>query len=196
MGTTVTWWEYNGATPTESAAPNCNWQSLNDSVSPSTTSSLSPITAGNNSVIKIQALKFTSSTSAALSGLSYYIDYNPGGTPWKVVALVPASGTTFSQPSTATQPAALGTVGGSAAVTMPTTSNSLTGRFGGSSFTSSTTGPFATPTSTGSIATGGGTIYGTALYTQLQTSGSATAGLINNNAGNNYVTITAAWTES
>lgn len=149
MPSTQTWSEGNGtgaATETTSRA-DANWKNIDDST---TAYSSSPITAGNNSFTKYQAIKF-GGTYNTLSALSYKVSSNAPGTGLSVVAAVVTSGTT---PSTAAS-------GDSAASTTGTSANFTTTTLGYAAGSSSTT---SNPT------------YGNAYRTQLQTTGSAAPG--------------------
>lgn len=148
MASTQTWSEYNGAGQTETGSRGeCNWKNIDDST---TTYSSSPITAGNNSFTKYQAVKFAG-TYNTLSGLTYKVSSNAPGTGLSVVAAVVTSYTT---------PAATAS-GDSAASTTGTAAN----------FNNGTT-PFAAGTSSTST----NPVYANAYRTQLQTTGSAAPG--------------------
>lgn len=150
MASTQTWSEFNGtsaATETTSRAE-ANWKNIDDST---TTYSSSPITAGNNSFIKYQALKY-GGTWNSLSALTYKVSTATPGTGLSVVASVVTSGTTPSATAS----------GDSAASTSGTSAN----------FNSSST-PYGTGTSS---TTAGGTMYANAYRTQLQTTTSAAPG--------------------
>lgn len=164
MASTQTWDEWNGAgkTRTQTRAE-ANWKNVDDS---STAYSSSPITAGNNSFDKQQAILF-GGTFNSLSSLSYKVSSNTPGTGCSVVAKVIA--TTYTQPATT----ALG--GATAASTTGTSAN----------FVASITDPYAAGVATLSAAG-----YGQVYNTQLQTTGAAGPGDITS------VTITATWTES
>jgi hypothetical protein len=198
MASTQAWYEYNGATPTETAAGSMYWKSVDDNTG--TTYTASPIPANGNSVEKIQALKFSnaSGTTVNLSALSYTVTQNGntalGTSPyWKIMVAVPASGTFFTQPAVGT-PAAMGTRGGTTPVYFPTSGTTVAGSFGtvNQAFTTSTTGPFTTAGGASVALPTGQSVYATALYTQLQTGSSAAAGQIFGSA--QY--LTATWTES
>lgn len=149
MASTQTWSEGNGtnaATETTSRAE-CNWKNVDDST---TAYSSSPITAGNNSFTKYQAIKFAG-TFNQLSSLTYKVSSNAPGTGLSVVAAVVTSGTT---PSTTAS-------GDSAASTTGTSANFTTTAMG-----------YAAGTSTSSTSP----CYGNAYRTQLQTTGSAGPG--------------------
>ena len=206
MATSATWCEYTGTGPTEAvltANINSNWMSTG---AVDTTGSLYanyPITAGQPSFHKIQALKFANAlgnATATISQLSYTVSVNSatgtgGATAWTVKAatsmavgyVVPIANVLTGAP-------------GNTIVTMPTSGATLWGSFGTAAFTangiSTSTGPFCTTTggttyasSTASIAAGA-QMYGSALWTQLVTTGAAVAGAIP------AVTITANWTEA
>lgn len=149
MASTQTWSEGNGtgaATETTSRA-DCNWKNVDDST---TAYSSSPITAGNNSFTKYQAIKFAG-TYNTLSSLTYKVSSNAPGTGLSVVAAVVTSGTT---PATTAS-------GDGAASTTGTAANFTTTALGYAVGTSSTS---SNPT------------YGNAYRTQLQTTGSAAPG--------------------
>lgn len=149
MASTQTWAEFNGAGPTETGArAEGNWKAIDDST---TGYASSPVTAGANSMAKIQALKFAG-TWNTLSALTYKVSSAAPATGVSVVASVLTS---YTQPSaTAT--------GDSAASTSGTAAN----------FDSSTT-PFGAGTSSSSA---GGTMYANAYRTQMQTTISAGPG--------------------
>lgn len=150
MASTQTWSEFNGAsaaTETTSRAE-ANWKNIDDST---TAYSSSPITAGNNSFTKYQALKF-GGTYNLLSAFTYKVSSNAPATGCSVVAAVVTSGTT---PSTTAS-------GDAAASTSGTSAN----------FNNNTT-PYGAGTSTYSTAGG---VYANAYRTQLQTTGAAGPG--------------------
>jgi len=167
MASTQTWSEYNGSGGTETTSRSeANWKRIDDST---TAYSSSPINSTNNenSMAKIQALKFAG-TWNSLSSLTYKIDNNAPATGLSIVGSVL---TAYSQPATtATGDSAMSTSGLSA------------------NFNNSST-PFGTGTSS---TTAGGTMYANALRTQLQTT-SSYAGGPGDIASR---TITASWTES
>jgi hypothetical protein len=166
MASTQTWSEGNGTnagTETTSRAE-ANWKNVDDST---TAYSSSPITAGNNSFTKYQAIKF-GGTYNTLSSLSYFGSTAAPGTGLTVKAAVVTSGTT---PST--------TASGDSNIA--TSAGTLT-----ANFTATTLG-YAAGTATSSASA---VVYGNALRTQLQTLGTAAPGDIAS------VTITAQWTES
>ncbi|HEY0109553.1 MAG TPA: hypothetical protein VGB67_08000, partial [Fibrella sp.] len=107
MATTQSWTEYNGtnaATATASRSE-ANWKNIDDSTS---AYSSFPITAGNNSFDKNQAIVFAG-TYNSLSALTYKVSSNAPATGASVVASVRTSGVT---PSTAaTGDAAASTTG-------------------------------------------------------------------------------------
>jgi hypothetical protein len=149
MASTQTWSEYNGtnaATETASRGE-CNWKNIDDST---TAYSSSPITAGNNSFTKYQAVKF-GGTYNNLSALTYKVSSNAPGTGLSVVAAVVTAGTT---PSTSAS-------GDSAASTTGTSANFNNG---------------STPYGTGTSSTTTNPVYANAYRTQLQTTGSAGPG--------------------
>lgn len=149
MASTQTWSEYNGAGSTETASrAECNWKNIDDST---TAYTANPITAGNNSFGKYQALKFAG-TWNSLSALTYKIDNNAPGTGLSIVGAVV---TAYATPATtATGDAAMSTTGAAA------------------NFNSATT-PFGAGTAS---TTAGGTMYANALRTQLQTTSAAAPG--------------------
>lgn len=149
MASTQTWSEgnsTNAATETTSRAE-CNWKNIDDST---TAYSASPITAGNNSYSKYQAIKFAG-TYNMLSSLTYKVSTNAPGTGLTVAGAVVTAGTTPS--TTATGDGAASTTGAAA------------------NFTTTTLG-YAVGTST--IASN--PAYGNCFRTQLQTTGSAGPG--------------------
>jgi hypothetical protein len=167
MASTQTWSEGNGAgAATETASrAEANWKNIDDST---TAYSASPITAGANSFSKYQAIKF-GGTYNTLSALSYFGSTSAPGTGLTVVAKVVTAGVTPAVTALA------------AASAIATAAGTLT-----ANFTATTLGYAAgTATSTASAV-----VYGNALATQLQTTGSAAPGDIT------PVTITAQWTES
>lgn len=149
MASTQTWSEYNGAGQTETGSrTECNWKNIDDST---TAYSSQPITAGNNSFTKYQALKFAG-TWNSLSSLTYKIDNNA---PQTGVSIVGAIVTAYTTPATAASgDSAMSTTGAAA------------------NFNSSSS-PFGAGTSS---TTAGGTMYANALRTQLQTTSSAVPG--------------------
>lgn len=150
MASTQTWSEWNGTSPgTETGSrAEANWKNIDDST---TVYSTQPITAGNNSFTKYQALKFAGSWNS-LSALTYKIDNNAPATG---ISIVGAVVTSYTTPSTAASgDSALSTTGLSA------------------NFNSSTT-PFGAGTSS---TTASGTMYANALRTQLQSTSSAAPG--------------------
>lgn len=164
MASTQQWDEWNGAGKTRTQnRGECNWKNIDDS---STAYSSNPITAGNASFDKQQAVLF-GGTFNTLSSLTYKVDNNAPATGLSVVAKVIAT--------TYTQPATTNLSGASAASTSGTAAN----------FVASTTDPYAA-----GVATLSASGYGQVYNTQLQTTGSAAPGDIPT------VTITATWTES
>lgn len=165
MASTQTWSEGNGATAgTETASrAESNWKNIDDST---TAYSSSPITAGNNSFTKYQAIKF-GGTYNTLSALTYKIDNNAPGTGLSIVGAPVATGATPS--TTASGDPALSTTGVSA------------------NFTGAT---WATVFAAGTATSTANPVYGQPLRTQLQTLGTAAPGDIVSR------TITATWTES
>lgn len=165
MASTQTWSEYNGTSAgTETGSRGeANWKNIDDST---TAYTANPITAGNNSYAKYQALKFAG-TWNSLSALTYKVSTTAPATGCTVVGSVPTSGTT---PATT--------------ATGDSTTNMTSGV--SANFVSSST-PYGTGTSS---TTAGGTMYANPFRTQLQTTGSAGSGDITS------VTITASWTES
>lgn len=168
MASTQTWSEFNGAGATETASrAEANFKRVDDST---TAYTASPINSSNNenSMAKIQALKFAG-TWNSLSNFTYRIDNNAPATGLSIVGSVI---TTYVQPATtATGDSALSTTGVSAGF-----------------------GTSATPFSTagGSTTTAGGTMFANALRMQLQTT-SSYAGGPGDITGR---TVTAQWTES
>jgi hypothetical protein len=149
MASTQTWTEYNGAsagTATTSRAE-ANWKNIDDST---TAYSSSPITAGNNSFGKYQAILFAG-TYNTLSSLTYKIDNNSPATGVTIVGSVVIAGVTPA--TTATGDSLLSTSGLAA--------NFNTG---------------ATPFGTGTTTTTTNPCYGNALRTQLQTTSAAAPG--------------------
>ena len=180
MPSTQTWEEGNGTnagTGTDSRGE-ANWKNIDDST---TAYSSSPITAGNNSYSKYQAIKFGGGTFNSLSSLSYYastatpLDNASGSGHLTVVASV----ITAASPATPTTTA----TGDS---NIPTSAGTLTANF---VHTNTWSSVFASGSSTGgpNDATAW---FGQALRTQLQTTSSCAPGDIAT------VTITAQWTES
>jgi hypothetical protein len=166
MASTQTWSEFNGSSAgTETTSrTDGNWKNVDDST---TAYSSSPITAGNNSFTKYQAVKF-GGTWNSLSAFSYYIDNNAPQTGVTIKGAVVTSGTT---PSTSA----------SGDGNMPTSAGTAT-----ANFVSSST-PYGAGTSS---STASGTMYVNPIRTQLQTTSSAAPGDIATR------TITATWTES
>lgn len=167
MASSQTWAEWNGAGPTETGARSeADWKRVDDST---TAYTASPINSSNNenSMAKIQAVKFAG-TWNSLSALTYKIDNNAPATGLSIVGSVLSS---YTQPATtATGDSAMSTTGLSA------------------NFNSSTT-PFGAGTSS---TTASGTMYAQALRTQLQTTSSYAGG-----PGDITTrTVTASWTES
>lgn len=165
MASTQTWSEGNGTNAgTETASrTECNWKNVDDST---TAYSSSPVTAGNNSFTKYQAIKF-GGTYNTLSALTYKIDNNAPATGISIVGSVVSTGTTPS--TTASGDSAMSTTG-------------LSANFTG--------GTWATAFATGTSTTTSNPVYGQPLRTQLQTTASAAPGDIASR------TITAQWTES
>lgn len=149
MASTQTWSEGNGtnASIETSSRNECNWKNIDDSTS---LYSSYPITAGNNSYSKYQAIKF-GGTYNTLSSLNYKVSTNSPGVGLTVAGGVVTAGTTPT--TTATGDGSASTTGVSA------------------NFTTTTMG-FAT----GSSSTSSNPVYGNAFRTQLQTTGSAVAG--------------------
>lgn len=149
MASTQTWSEYNGAGQTETGSRGeMNFKNVDDST---TAYSSSPITAGNNSFGKYQALKFAG-TWNSLSALTYKIDNNAPATGLSIVGAVVTSYTTPA--TTATGDSAMSTTGASA------------------NFNTSAS-PFGAGTAS---TTAGGTMYANAVRMQLQTTTSAAPG--------------------
>ncbi len=151
MASTQTWSEYNGTSGSQvetGSRSEINFKNVDDST---TAYSSSPITAGNNSFGKYQALKFAG-TWNSLSALTYKVSNNAPATG---VSIVGAVVTAYATPSTtATGDSAFSTSGASA------------------NFNSSST-PFGTGTSS---TTAGGTMYANAFRAQMQTTSSASPG--------------------
>lgn len=166
MASSQTWSEGNGTNAgTETGSRSeCNWKNIDDST---TAYSSSPITAGNNSFTKYQAVKF-GGTWNTLSAGSYFGSTATPGTGLTVKAAVVTSGTT---PSTSA----------SGDSNIPTSAGTLTANF------TTTAMGYAAGSSSISFSA---TVYMNALRTQLQTTGSAAPGDITS------VTLTAQWTES
>lgn len=165
MASTQTWSEFNGAsaaTETASRAED-NWKNIDDSI---TAYTAQPITAGNNSFGKYQAIVFNG-TWNSLSALTYKVSTTAPATGVTIVGSVVTAGTT---PATT--------------ATGDSTTNMTTGIT--ANFNSSTT-PYGTGTSS---TTASGKIYANVFRTQLQSTISAGPGDIPS------VTITASWTES
>lgn len=148
MASTQTWSEFNGAGQVETTSrAEMNWKNIDDST---TAYSSSPISAGNNSFGKYQALKFAGTFDQLLS-LTYKVDNNAPATG---VSIVGAVVTSYSTPSTsATGDGAMSTSGAAA------------------NFNNGST-PFGAGTST----TTTNPVYANALRTQLQTTSSAAPG--------------------
>lgn len=177
MASTQTWSEGNGTNAgTETGSRGeVNWKNIDDST---TAYSSSPITAGQNSFTKYQAIKYAG-TFNSLSSLSYYASTS--------APLDNASGagnlTVTGKVITAASPATPSTsASGDSAIA--TSAGTLTANF---IQTSTWTSVFATGTATAGSTT---PVYGQALRTQLQTAGATAPGDIAT------VTITAQWTES
>lgn len=164
MASTQSWTEYNGTSAGTATAnrTESNLKNIDDSTS---AYSSYPVTAGNNSFSKYQAIVFAG-TWNSLSALTYKVSSAAPATGVSIVASVQSAGATPA--TTATGDAAASTTGTSA-------------NFAG------TTTAFAAGATT---ASGGGTQYGQAYRTQMQTTASAAPGDIPS------VTITATWTES
>lgn len=165
MASTQTWSEGNGANAATETPnrPESNWKNIDDST---TAYSSSPITAGNFSFSKAQAIKF-GGTYNTLSSLSYKISNNAPATGISIVGAVVSAA--FTPATTATGDSAMSTTG-------------LTANFTGGTWA----GVFAAGTTTSAA----NPVYGQVLRTQLQSTGSAAPGDIPS------VTITATWTES
>ena len=149
MASTQTWSEYNGSgqTQTQSRAE-INFKNVDDSTTPYTSS---PITAGNNSFVKYQAIRFAG-TWNSLSALTYKVS---NATPATGITIKGSVVSSYTQPSTA----ALGDANFS--------TSGLSANF------NSSTTPFGAGTSS---TTAGGTMYAQAFRAQMQTSGSAAPG--------------------
>jgi hypothetical protein len=144
------WSEFNGASggTVVTARTDGNWKNIDDST---TAYSASPITAGNNSFFKQQALLF-GGTYNTLSAFTYKIDNNAPATGISIVgSVITALGTPST---TATGDSALSTTGLAA------------------NFVSSST-PAGAGTATYSTAGG---VYANALRSQLQTTTAAGPG--------------------
>lgn len=166
MASTQTFSEGNGATAgTETTnRTEMNWKNIDDS----TTAYLAqPITAGNNSFTKYQAIVFAG-TYNSLSALTVAVDNN---SPQTGVTIHGAVVSTAATPATAASGDGL----------MPTTATAV--NFTGTTWATA----FAAGTTT---APGPGTRYTQPLRTQLQTTSSAAPGDIASR------TFTWTWTES
>ena len=149
MASTQTWSEYNGSGQTQTQnRTEINFKNVDDSTTPYTSS---PITAGNNSFVKYQAIRFAG-TWNSLSALTYKVS---NATPATGVTIKGSVVSSYTQPSTA----ALGDANFS--------TSGLSANFN----TSST--PFGAGTSS---TTAGGTMYAQAFRAQMQTSSSAAPG--------------------
>jgi len=149
MASTQTWSEGNGtnaATQTDNRTE-CNWKNIDDSTTAYTSA---PITAGNASFTKYQAIKFAG-TYNSLSAGTYKVSTNAPGTGLEVRAAVVTSGTTPTATATAD----------SLASTTGTSFNFTTTAMGYAAGASSTTSANA---------------YGNAYRTQLQTTTGAAPG--------------------
>ena len=206
MATSQQWCEYNGATPTEtnggSFTVDCYWKAVDNCTgNGGTVYTAAPVPAGTPSMWKIHSLKFTGGgASASLSALKFSLNTNGNATltstpHWNVLAAIPAA-TTFFYANGGT-PAALGTIGGTSPSSLPVTgTGSMSGTWGTSTFSGTTTGPFSVAGgSTPSLASGAN-LYTTALYTQLQTNAAASPGPITDVSSVAVSTLTATWTES
>jgi hypothetical protein len=144
------WTEFNGSGGTTATAnrTECNWKNVDDST---TAYSASPVTAGNNSFNKVQALAF-GGTYNSLSAFTYKIDNNAPATGISIVGSVVTAAATAA--TTATGDAAMSTTGVTA------------------NFVSAAT-PFGAGTST--YTTAGG-VYANPLRTQVQTTTAAGPG--------------------
>lgn len=168
MASTQTWSEGNGAsagTETTSRAE-ANWKRIDDSTTAYTSSPINS-TNNENSMTKYQAIKFAG-TWNSISALTYKVDNNAPATGLSIVGAVVTSGTTPA--TTASGDSAMSTTGLAA------------------NLTTTTLGYAAGASSS----TAGGTIYGNALRTQLQTTSSYAGGPGDITSR----TITASWTES
>ena len=177
MPSTQSWSEFNsvGGTATETTnIAYMNWMNADLPDTTGTVYTTYPITAGNSSFTKYQAVYF-SGTFDQLSALTFAASTTTPGTH---VTLNGSMATTWSAPV-----ATPNTVTGSLA-------SPISSGFGTSSFTpgsSPTDGPFS---SAGGSTTTTNPIYSNAFITQIQTTASQGPGDISS------VTITAAWTES
>lgn len=173
MASTQTWSEGNGTNAgTETASRgDANWKNVDDST---TAYSTSPITAGQNSFSKYQAIKF-GGTYNTLSSLSYKVSTNtPADNLGSTAHLtVVASVITAASPATPTT-----TATGDAAASTTGTSANFTGGTWAGVFAAGTATATANP------------VYGQAYRTQLQSTAACAPGDIAT------VTITATWTES
>ena len=177
MASSQAWSEFNSVTGTATETPNIAYMNWMSADLPDTTGSIYasyPITAGNSSFTKYQALKFTG-TYDNLSALTFSVSTITPGT---YVTLNGSVQSTWTAPV-----ATANTEAGSLA-------SPVSSGFGTSSYTPSaspTTGPFSTA---GGSSTSSQPVYSNALLTQLQTTSSQGPGDITT------VTITASWTES
>jgi hypothetical protein len=173
MPSTPHWTEYNlASTSTTGSRADVNWKSVDDSVT--TAYSAAPVTAGNSSFEKIQALIFDTGAWNNLSAFTYKINSNSTGPDqgWSVY------GTTISAWSV---PAS--------STTHDATLMSLTGITANFTTGAVTSAPFSAGTST---VAGSSTqpVSAQPLRTQLRTATSATPG------DTPILTLTATWTES
>ena len=173
MPSTPHWLEYNlASTSTTGSRADVNWKSVDDSVT--TAYSAAPVTAGNNSFEKIQALIFDTGSWNNLSAFTYKINSNSTSPDagWSVY------GTTISA---FTAPASSTTHDATLMSTAGISANFSTGAV--------TVSPFSAGSST--IA-GSSTqpVSAQPLRTQLRSATSATPG------DTPVLTITATWTES
>jgi hypothetical protein len=177
MASTQTWSEFNSVTGTCTESASIGYMNWMNADLPDTTGIIYqsyPITAGNSSYTKYQALKF-GGTYDNLSAFTYSVSTT---TPSANVTLNGSVVTSWVAPV-----ATANTESGSLA-------SAVSAGFGTGTFTaatSPTTGPFST---SGGSSTSTNPIYANALRTQIQTTSSAAPGDFGT------VTITAAWTES
>lgn len=165
------WTEYNvNSTSTTNSRVDCDWKAVDDSA---TAYSASPVTAGNYSYTKYQALKFDSGAWNNLSAFSYKVDTNTAADNIGNVNLT-VRGTTVS------------------GFTAPQSTTTVDGLLSTSGVTCNfaTTSPWVAGTSTVAGASTG-SIYANGLRTQLQTASTSAPG-----DSSSARTITASWTES
>jgi hypothetical protein len=168
MASTQTWSEGNGtnAATETTGRTDCNWKRIDDSTTAYTSSPINS-TNNENSYSKYQAIKFAG-TWNSIATLTYKIDNNAPATGLSIVGSVQTAGATPSTSAT----------GDSAMSTTGLAANLTTTAMGYAAGASSSTA--------------GGTIYGNALRTQLQTTSSYAGGPGDISSR----TITASWVES